>query len=216
MSAPAQNARSPAPVSTTQRTPGSRSTASQISLRAASAAESTAFRRSGRSRVTRATPSARSKRTSPPEAPAPSRSRVLHAADSSPLGSAISASTSSWCSSSLGGDAGSRTGRRTSRSASDEANRPGGGGLRFDDHPVESGLGIGERFLERHDRRAQDVDALESFHPVGGRAGRELLSKDCLELRAVRGLLLVVSCTSGPPTGRRARARDRSRGAGSA
>ena len=55
MSAPAQNARSPAPVSTTARTRSSASIAHQIRSRSCSVAGSTAFIDAGRSSVTRAT-----------------------------------------------------------------------------------------------------------------------------------------------------------------
>jgi hypothetical protein len=55
MSAPVQKARSPAPVSTTQRTCSSCSMADQMRISSASAAWSMAFMRSGRSIVTRAT-----------------------------------------------------------------------------------------------------------------------------------------------------------------
>ena len=55
MSAPVQKARSPAPVSTTQRTCSSCSMAAQMRINSASDASSMAFMRSGRSIVTRAT-----------------------------------------------------------------------------------------------------------------------------------------------------------------
>ena len=54
-SEPAQNARSPAPVSTTRRTSGSFSIRVQIACNSASVARSTAFMTSGRDRVTVAT-----------------------------------------------------------------------------------------------------------------------------------------------------------------
>ncbi len=77
MSAPAEKARLPAPVSTTQRTPSSASIDDQMRSSSADVARSMAFIRSGRSIVTRATPPAMVKPTViPPPSACRGRDRI--------------------------------------------------------------------------------------------------------------------------------------------
>ena len=154
MSAPAQKARSPAPVSTTARTSRSPSIASQIACSSRSAAASMAFSTSGRSMVTRATWSFELEAdrhqlgrwsTRPARArPAPPRC----AGRASPAG------------------CGSSPARPTCGSASPPAARVSTTPRRLQDHAVDRRLLVGQRLGQRAHRRAEEVLRLEPRDPV--------------------------------------------------
>src|SRR5262245_47917125 len=171
MSAPAQNARSPAPVSTTTRTSRSPPIAVHMRSSSTSVARSTAFITSGRSIVTRATWSRTSNWTptllmcdarfrenflgvlAQPRRCAPHRDRRSRHAN--------------WAS------------HEPHRLVAVHA---------LDDHAVVMRLRVGQRLAQVAHRRAQEILRLQPLEPVFGRLRLVALAKDLLQDRLVLDL----------------------------
>src|SRR6218665_1191324 len=192
-SAPTQNARSPAPVSTTRRTPSSASSALQMRCNSASVARSIAFITCGRSIVTVATCPASSRRAlttrllerggapgatpprggSPraaapprnPPAPPPPPPRARRPAAQAGLPP-----------------------RQPDR-AGDEAQRPPARIAALDDHVVVQRLRVGQRLAHITHRRRKQVLLLKPGQPVLARVAGEALAQQPVQFGLVLELL---------------------------
>src|SRR5580704_13688808 len=177
MSAPAEKARSPAPVSTTTRTSRSASIAVQMRCNSRSDATSMAFSTSGRSMVTRATWSATAKRIGMRRLAGRPDARAFDLGEH--LGRVLA-----------------EIGRRNANGnrrilemdrRADDAHAFDVA-LALDDHAVDRRLLIRERLGERAHRRTEKILFLEPREPIRRRVALEALAEDPMQRRLVLGL----------------------------
>src|SRR6218665_3617877 len=181
-SAPTQNARSPAPVSTTRRTPSSASSALQMRCNSASVARSIAFITCGRSIVTVATCPASSRRAL--------TTRLLERGGA-PGGAPPRGGAPRGGGRPRRGGPAAQAGlppRQPDR-AGDEAQRPPARIAALDDHVVVQRLRVGQRLAHITHRRRKQVLLLKPGQPVLARVAGEALAQQPVQFGLVLELL---------------------------